>query len=184
MKKSIKITSILLTLVIFAMTLLSCTNSTNHSSDNQNQVESVLNSGVSGQNETSAETERETVQTIPPIDATEGVDVDLTVLNSTMVYAEVYNIVIEPEKYFEKTIKMKGICSRFHADETDTDYYSCIIQDATACCAQGIEFVLKDDVYSSVGYPEAGDEICVVGIFERYYEGDLSYYRLREAEYA
>ena len=39
----------------------------------------------------------------------ETVDVDLTVLSSTMVYSEVYNMVLEAEGYVGKTVKMNGL---------------------------------------------------------------------------
>ena len=105
------------------------------------------------------------------------IDVDLTSLSSTVVYSEVYNMMSTPENYVGKTIKMKGIFSAAHDDLTGNDYYACIIQDATACCAQGIEFVLTD----GYEYPEVGDTICVVGVFDVYNEGQFRYSTLREA---
>ncbi len=83
---------------------------------------------------------------------TEGIDVDLTSLSSTMVYSEVFNMMYEPEDYIGKTIRMEGIFSAYHDKNTGNDYYSCIIQDATACRAQGMEFVLADEK----AYPEQG----------------------------
>lgn len=43
-----------------------------------------------------------------PTQSTDGVDVDLTRLSSTMVYSEVYNMMNAPGDYIGKTIKMKG----------------------------------------------------------------------------
>ena len=57
-------------------------------------------------------------------------NVDLTVLSSTMVYSEVYNMVVYPEDY-----------------------------------------------------PEPGTEICVVGVFDTYSEGDYLYCTLRNARF-
>ena len=39
------------------------------------------------------------------------VDVDLTVLSSTMVYAEVFNMMLSPDDYIGKTIRITGIFS-------------------------------------------------------------------------
>ena len=39
----------------------------------------------------------------------EGIDVDLTALSSTMVYAEVYNMITAPEQYRGKVVKMEGL---------------------------------------------------------------------------
>ncbi len=113
--------------------------------------------------------------------STEGVDVDLTVLSSTMVYSEVYNIMVSPEEYVGKTIKMRGSYSGFYDSTTDNYYFTCIIQDATACCSQGIEFVLTDDYVYPDDYPYDGDMITVVGVFDTYIEGDYMYCTLRDA---
>ena len=78
-----------------------------------------------------------------------AVDVDLTVLSSTMVYSEVYNMLYnDPAHYLGKTVKARG---RFSIYQLVTDgvlqpdpvSYACIISDATACCAEGMEFVLE-----------------------------------------
>ena len=87
---------------------------------------------------------------------TEGIDVDLTVLSSTMVYSQVYEMVYFPENYVGQTVKMEGIYTHYHDDTTGKDYYACFIQDATACCAQGIEFELTDDYVYPDDYPEEG----------------------------
>ena len=75
----------------------------------------------------------------------------------------------------------KGLFSYYHDDSTNKDYYACIIQDATACCAQGIEFVLTDDYTYPDDYPEPGEEICVAGTFETYMEADFLFMNLKDA---
>ncbi len=112
----------------------------------------------------------------------EGIDVDLTILSSTMVYSEVYNMLSAPEDYIGKTVKMKGPLVVYHDNTTGNVYFACLIQDATACCAQGLEFVLTDDYKYPDDYPEDGSEICVIGIFDTYKEGNLTYCTLREAK--
>ena len=111
-------------------------------------------------------------------------DVDLTRMSNTMVYAEVYNMMMTPEDYVGKTIHMEGIFSTYYDQNEDQYYHTCVIQDATACCAQGIEFVLKGNPQFPEGYPEQGDLITVSGIFELYEENGLEYCRLVEAELA
>jgi hypothetical protein len=112
----------------------------------------------------------------------EGIDVDLTALSSTMVYSEVSNMMVEPEQYIGKTVKMDGLFAYYHDEATDNYYFACIIQDATACCAQGIEFVLTDDYSYPEDYPQVDDEICVVGVFDTYQEGSYTYCTLRNAQ--
>ena len=64
------------------------------------------------------------------------IDVDLTQLSSTMVYAEVYNMMTSPETYIGKIVKMDGTFAYYHDKTTDQYYFACLIQDATACCSQ------------------------------------------------
>ena len=114
--------------------------------------------------------------------AEEGdIDVDLTVLSSTMVYSEVYNMMVKPDDYIGKTVKMTGMYSYYHDDATGNDYHACIIQDATACCAQGIEFTTTDDFKYPDDYPEMGDDVTVIGRFDIYYEGDFCFMTLLDA---
>ncbi len=120
-------------------------------------------------------------RTPEPAGPAEGIDVDLTVLSSTMVYSEVYNMMSHPSQYIGKTVKMAGLYAYIHDEPTGNDYFCCIIQDATACCAQGIEFVLTDDYVFPDDYPEEGAEVCVVGEFDTYQEGSYRYFTLRNA---
>ncbi len=105
---------------------------------------------------------------------TEGVDVDLSTLSSTMVYAEVYDMVYTPEMYLGKVIRMQGVCAAYTDPNTGIVYYACIIQDATACCSQGLEFTLVNEDE----YPDQGTEITVTGTFETYEEDGYRYIRL------
>ena len=121
-----------------------------------------------------AEGNTETAETAS---APASVDVDLTQLSSTMVYSEVYNIMMAPEDYVGKIIRMNGECVSAYYEPTDATYYSIIIQDATACCAQGIEYVLGD----GQAYPEDGGEATVTGRFESYDENGTTWYHLVDA---
>ena len=67
--------------------------------------------------------------------------VDLTVLDSNMVYAMVYDMVNCPESYEGQTVRAKGTFA--HTEYNGKDYFAVLIADATACCSQGMEFVLK-----------------------------------------
>lgn len=97
------------------------------------------------------------------------VDVDLSRLSGIMVYSEVYNMMFEPEKYAGKTVRMKGM---FYAvtEDRPRPVFACIVQDATACCMQGLEFRLKGNYKYPKDYPPIFSEITVVGTF--FYEND------------
>lgn len=120
----------------------------------------------------------------------DGVDVDLTVLSSTMVYSEVYNMLYnDPAHYFGKTVKAKGTFSIYQLVtdgvlQPDPVAYACIIADATACCAEGMEFVLEGDYTYPDDYPELGAEITVIGEFQSYEENGMTWYHLVNARLA
>lgn len=127
--------------------------------------------------------ETQTPQTASP-SATAGIDVDLTVLSSTMVYSEVYNMMMTPEHYLGKTVRMHGLCSIYESAAVDGQvaqvYYTCVISDATACCSQGIEFVLAGAVGADA-YPPTDTEITVTGTFQTYDENGILYCHLVDA---
>lgn len=98
----------------------------------------------------------------------EKIDVDLTKLSATVVYAEVFNMMVEPEKYVGKTVRMKGMFYVYENDEYDSNFsriYACIITDATACCAEGIEFRLEDKLSYPEDFPKLYSTIIVTGTF-------------------
>ena len=109
------------------------------------------------------------------------VDVDLTKMSSTMVYAEVLNMMIDPEDYLGKTIRMDGVFSYYSDPRTERSYYTCIIQDATACCAQGIEFEWAGE-HEDDDYPPVDCEIEVTGVFTSYEEDGMEFYTVSDAK--
>ena len=120
----------------------------------------------------------------------DGVDVDLTVLSSTMVYSEVYNMLYyDQESYYGKTVKANGIFAIYQmvvdgVTQPAPVAYACIIADATACCAEGMEFVLEGDLTYPEDYPELGAEITVIGEFQSYEENGMTWYHLVNARLA
>ena len=114
-----------------------------------------------------------------------SVDIDLTAMSSDMVYATVYQMVLEnPEDYVGKKIKMRGAYTTASSQKTDLTYHYVIISDATQCCSQGIEFVWGDGDHDASEYPEQGTEIEVIGVYETYTEKedpDFVYSRAKDA---
>ena len=111
----------------------------------------------------------------------EKVDIDLTELSSTLIYSEVYNMMMVPEDYIGKTVRMQGDFYTFYDEALKQYFFACVIQDATACCAQGIEFVLAGDYTYPEDYPEEGSYIKVAGIFDTYEDEEYIYCTLRNA---
>ncbi len=113
--------------------------------------------------------------------AIEGDYVDLTALSSTMIYSEVYNMMYYPENYVGKVIRMEGAYSDYYDEAKGKHFYGCIIMDATACCAQGVEFEPTADYTYPDDFPKEGDMILVEGTFDLYEEDGYTYCTLRNA---
>lgn len=160
-------------------TLAGCGSSSGRTGEQPAGVTDVLEAGIVEEDAPKPEPVNEPETSAGGI---EGVDVDLTALSSTMVYSEVYHMLVSPEDYIGKTVKMAGSFAFYHDETSNKDYFACVIADATACCSQGIEFILTDDYTYPDDYPEEGGEICVVGVFDTYQEGDYTYCTLREAK--
>ncbi len=110
---------------------------------------------------------------------TPGVDVDLSVLSGTVVYGKVNDMVTNGKNYQGQIIRMEGLVSTIpvmqKGKQIDT-LYSCVILDATKCCSQGIEFVIKEGAY-----PEIGANIVIQGRWDNYKLYGIDRYRLLDA---
>ena len=110
-----------------------------------------------------------------------GTDIDLTTMSSTMVYSQVSNMVNKPSDYKGKVVKAKGTCGIYTDSRTGKKYYSVVIQDATACCSQGLEFVLDDSVYTDEDYPAQDEIIIVKGTISSYEENGYQYITIKDS---
>ena len=168
--------------LILLMCMTGCNSSNSgRTSSNIKNVEDVLKEKTEQSNE-QKEPEKQSSDEKKPVNTGlqyGNVDIDLTQLSSTVVYSEVYNMVTNPDEITGKTIRMQGYFATYHDPETDKYYFACIIPDATACCAQGIEFILEGDYKYPDDYPVEGQIITVAGIFDTYAEyyqsGDTTY---------
>ena len=187
MKKTIRILSVLLALLI----LVGCESgeSPKTGAAPKNSVSSVLEQQMNLSANAAAGTENASAKSGGSAvgDYSGSIDLDLTALSSTMVYSEVYSMMAEPETFVGQTVKMKGQFSVYQATDAagqpipDQIYFACVIADATACCSQGLEFILDGAEYPD-DYPAPGEEITVVGRFQTYMEGNWQYCHLVNAE--
>jgi len=118
--------------------------------------------------------------TSKPAQSADGIDADRTKLSSTMVYSEVYNMVVSPNNYTGKIAKRNGAFAHFEDPETKKQYFACIIADATTCCSHGVEFILTGEHTYPNDYPELNSEITVTGTFETYEKNGFKYCRLTD----
>lgn len=110
------------------------------------------------------------------------VQLNLAGMSGTVVYSMVYNIMSDPPRYIGQIIRLSGYYSAWQDPNTGMVYHSCVIPDATACCAQGMEFVWSGDHVYPDDYPEFGTEMIVTGRLESYMEGDYMYLHLMDAQ--
>ena len=94
-------------------------------------------------------------------------EIDLTNISSTMVYSYVFNMVTTPDDFIGQRVKIRGTYDEQFWDQTNLTYHYIVIADATACCAQGMEFVLTDP---NAAYPQVGEEFEISGVFGAYEE--------------
>ncbi len=116
-------------------------------------------------------------------DKADEYDVDLTVLDSTMVYAQVYDMVYNAENYVGKKVKARGNFA-YYQEPDGREFFAVIISDATACCSQGLEFVLAGNYVYPDDYPPLDTEITITGVFDYYEERNVRYCRLLNADYS
>lgn len=134
-------------------------------------------------NGNTAAIERENWNGTAALSNTEGIDIDLTQLSSTMVYGEVYQMMFYPEEYVGKIIKMSGEFFTYTNPENGDQYFTVVVADALACCQQGLEFLLPDGVYPQ-DYPYVGQYVTVEGEFESYREYGYINFRLKDAKWS
>ena len=114
---------------------------------------------------------------------TDGIDIDLTQMSSTAVYAEVYGMMVMPDDYVGKTVKASGEFGAYQDPNTGNYYFGIIVYDALACCSQWIEFVLAGNSSYPEDYPARGASATVVGEFQTYMEGQSEYCHLVNARF-
>lgn len=149
----------------------------------EKEVESVEEE-TDSEEELSETTENGEMQDSDTVES-QDVDFDLTTMSSDMVYATVYQFMVYPNQYEGCTVRMKGNYYATFYELTQKYYHYVIIQDAMACCAQGMEFIWKDGTHKyPEEYPEDNAEVEVTGVFTSYREegDDNLYCALKDAE--
>lgn len=102
-------------------------------------------------------------------------EIDLTSMSSTMVYSYVFNMISTPDDLIGHRFRIRGIYDEQYWDQTKLTYHYIVIADATACCAQGLEFVLTDP---NATYPQLGEEFEISGFFGTYEEEGSLYIQI------
>ena len=103
------------------------------------------------------------------------VNLDLTKMSATMIYSTIFDMLIMPEDYVEKIIKVKGWFETYTDPQTGEMYYAVVVPDATACCQQGLEFVWKGNHTYPDDFPKPGQDITVTGIYKMIENDGVTY---------
>ena len=194
---------LLLALIIAMMTLTACGSRDNNTAQNGASplltsngmqadsavAEASLLTGEEVAAQIGAQGDLEVAAAVDPVGLTSAsaeearpVDLDLTKISGTVVYSQVYDMMMNPDVYMDRTVRMKGNFSYFQDPNTRQEYFATIIADAAACCAQGIEFVWKGEHTYPQDYPPLDTEITVTGTFSTYEENGFMYVQLVDAQ--
>ena len=119
-----------------------------------------------------------------PLPETESGELDLTGMSGTMLYTMIYHMMMRPEDYLGKTIRVKGQFSAYVDEKSGKSYYACYIADAAGCCAQGLEFSPAETLAYPDDFPKPGTDITVSGVFSLVEEENgFRYFILRNADF-
>ena len=111
------------------------------------------------------------------------VDYDLSSMGPDMVYATIYQMMIDPKSYVGKSFKVTGNYYSSYSKENDQYYHFCMVKDAAACCAQGLELLWADESMNKhENCPDEEALVTVEGVFETYEEGQNTYGRLKDVK--
>ncbi len=75
-------------------------------------------------------------------------------------------MLVMPEDYVEKNIKVKGWFETYTDPYTGEIYYAVVVPDATACCQQGLEFVWPGNHTYPDDFPKPGEDITITGLYK------------------
>ncbi len=130
--------------------------------DSPQQAEPLTDSFIDEQTQIALEAiDKEAEEKQKAMTATEGVDYDLSKMNSNMIYAQVFDMMMQPEVYKDKIIRISGDYYQL-PDNKGKMTNAVIIRDALACCQQGLEFVW--DFGGSV--PAQETPLTVTGVYK------------------
>lgn len=135
---------------------------------------------VSCANNSEKETDAQSTKQVSTAEDSKKADIDLTQLSTKMAYSQLYNMIASPDDYIGKTVKMRGKYSVY--DGENRKYYVCEIMDETACCTQGLEFILANGEEYPEYNPDSPITIEITGTFNTYLEDNQPYVQLENTK--
>ncbi len=104
------------------------------------------------------------------------VDYDFTKMSSTITYAQIYDMMWNPDFYVGKVLKVQGVYYSKYFDDISSEQHYVVINDALGCCPQGLEFIVTEEENPS--FPQADSLVEIYGTFEKTVINGLTFYRI------
>ena len=107
------------------------------------------------------------------------INYDLTKMNYNIASGLLFDMLIEPEKYANKTIKIKG---QFHSEIYENKrIFAILIWDMTGCCPSGLSVVPLSTMKYPDDFPDSGYYTTITGTLELLdFAGDAAIYLIPE----
>ena len=101
-------------------------------------------------------------------------------MSQAMIYSAIFNMMVEPESYEGKSIRLHGKFTVYEHNEDGKIYrnFACVVTDPQACCEQGLIFSLTEDKIYPDDYPEKDSLITIRGILTHQQKDDYDSYEL------
>lgn len=111
------------------------------------------------------------------------IDYDLSSMGPDLVYATIYQMMMDPKSYVGKSFKVTGSYYSSYSKDNNQYYHFCMVKDAAACCAQGLELLWADDSMNKhENCPAEEATVTIEGVFETYEDGQNTYGRLKDVK--
>ncbi len=101
----------------------------------------------------------------------DDIDYDLTQMSETMVYSQIFDLVSTPFEYEDARFVIEGNLIESEDLNTGEIFYAIFIEDAAACCSQGLEVVFTQDFE----IPTLPKSVVLTGTIKSYSYNDYDY---------
>ncbi|HHU03176.1 MAG TPA: hypothetical protein GXZ91_08635 [Christensenellaceae bacterium] len=113
---------------------------------------------------------------VPPFYEPLTIQHDLSRLSSTMAYAQLYDMLCNPEQYVGSAVKLKGPYMPYQSEDGEIMHFI-LVFDMQGCCELSLEMLPTRG--ANIEYPEMNTEIEVEGLFDICNDNGLRFVALR-----
>lgn len=107
------------------------------------------------------------------------VDVDVSILPTSLAFAQVSRMMFDVHEYEGNTVKIQGMYYHDKIPELGIDRKTIMLLDELSCCQGYFEIILPD----GVEFPENGEQMMLIGEYILESKGEYSYPVLRVSDY-